>query len=890
MIELLGTKTFIPRVRNNLISRPRLVDRLNKGLNKKLTLIIAPAGFGKTTLTAEWVAQSPRRVTWLSLDKDDNDPLRFWTYFIAALDKMEKNLGNNALTLLQSPQPPPSTSILTPLINDLVAFRGEFSLVLDDFHLIKTQEIHEALTFLLDHLPEQMHITIIARADPALPLARLRARDQLIELRASDLRFTNEEAAAFLNEVMGLNLSPEDAAALEARTEGWIAGLQLAALSMQGRSDASSFVRAFAGSNRFVLDYLVEEVFNRQPEGTLDFLLQTAILDRLCGPLCDQVTRQPGSQILLEKIERSNLFLIPLDEERRWYRFHHLFADVLRNRLQHSRPDSIGELHRRASAWYEQNGLPTEAVSHALSAQEFGRAAELLEKIAPDMIQRSELARLLAWLDVLPENALQDQPLLALYYCWGLFLSGEITQAITRLQEVESRLSKEEIKRQPEVQGHIAAMRAYLMRETGNFSATIALSNQALAYLGAEDQLLRAMVTLNLAITTYLDGDFGSASQNLTEIIAKGQSDQLAANTLSAIYTYTQLLRAQGGLEQAHQLCQDGLALVDRRGWHRFPAVGFLYLALGELLRERNELHAALEYLERGIKLGQEGSHPHILIIGHVWLAWLRQTEGDAAGSQKAIQRALQVIRQGQVSRFWPIPAAECCQARLWIVQGSLNAADNWALASGLDPLNGSPAYLYEAEYLTLTRLLIARGDLETAASLLMRLQEQASRHGRNGSLTEILILQALNFAAQHRHEESSLALEQAFTLAEPQGYMRIFVDEGEPMRKLISGLLSGQSDLRTRVYAQKLLSAFEAAPDSQSTRQSGTQNLVDPLSAREIEVLALVAEGLSNREIAQKLYLSTGTVKVHLKHIFGKLAVSSRTQAVARARELNLL
>lgn len=896
---LLATKLYLPPARPNRVSRPRLIEQLNT--LRPLILIAAPAGFGKTTLVSDWIPHSQHCVTWLSLDEDDNDPIRFWVYVVAALQNLRADLGEGAMALLQSPQQPPINSILSTLINEISSFPEDFYIVLDDCHLIKTKPIHEALTFLLDHLPPQMHIILTTRADPPLPLARLRARDQLTELRANEMRFTPDEAAIFLNEVMGLKLSPNDIVALEARTEGWIAGLQLAALSMQGREDVSGFIQAFSGSQRHVLGYLMEEVLDRRPAGTLNFLLQTSVLDRLCGALCDAVTGQRDGDETLRKLEQANLFIVPLDDKGQWYRYHHLFAEVLRARLQQTEPDLTPELHRRASEWYEQSGQLAEAVNHALTAQAFDRAAMLLEQVAPAMIQRSELARLLNWIGTLPNEEIEAQTRLALYYCWSLFLSGQVKQALIRLQTVEKILENDEAQQTPEAQGHIAAMRAYLMRETGDFASTITLSRQALAHLPEQDALLRAMVALNLAIAHYLLGEFEPACQLLTEIIANDRTDQLMANTLSAIYLNTQILRAQGRLQQALKICQDGLDLIALRGWHNFPAAGFLNVAFGDLLRERNELGEATQCLERGIKLGQEGHHPHILIIGHAWLSWLRETQRDTAGSHESVRAALQVVHQGEVSRFWPIPSASCYQARLWIAQGNLAMASHWAQDSGLDRPDSPVTYLYEAENLTLARLLIAQYNQNAAETLLLRLHGVAASAGRNGSLIEILILQVITFTAQNRSEEAFAALNSALTMAEPEGYVRIFVDEGEPMREVISawkletGRRKNPTELQRRlmVYADKLLEAFRDTvpqiliePVDSPVSQS---SLVDPLSARELEVLHLIAEGLSNDAIAQKLFLSTGTVKVHLKHIYGKLDVNSRTQAVARLRELNL-
>ncbi|MCK6629718.1 MAG: hypothetical protein L6R45_31650 [Anaerolineae bacterium] len=528
---LLTTKLYIPRQRatQRLVARPHLVARLNKALDDRLTLISAPAGFGKTTLLSEWISHSHHCVAWVSLDAGDNDSIRFWTYGIAALQMLQPDLGQSALTLLQAPQSPALELILTNLLNDITTFPDNFTLVLDDYHVIENPSLHNNLTYLLDHLPPNMHLILTSRADPPLSLARLRARRQLTEIRAADLRFTPEEAAAFLNEVMDLNLSAENIAALEKRTEGWIAGLQLAALSTQGREDVSSFIRAFSGSHRHVLSYLVEEVLNQCPAGILDFLLQTSILDRLSAPLCNAVTGRSDSHQMLEKIEAANLFLIPLDDVGQWYRYHHLFAEVLQSRLQQTQPDLRPALHHRASEWHEQSGYLAEAIHHALAAQAFDRVATLVEQIAPAMIQHSEFARLLIWLQTLPEEEVQARPLLTLYHVWVLYISGQINQAAARLEAVEAMLETDEAKRTPEVQGLIAAVQARLLRDAGDLVAVIALSRQALAHLPEQDTLLGARIILNLAIAHYLQGELGPASQLLTETITTGHTAQLIA-------------------------------------------------------------------------------------------------------------------------------------------------------------------------------------------------------------------------------------------------------------------------------------------------------------------------------------------------------------------------
>jgi LuxR family maltose regulon positive regulatory protein len=906
---LLQTKLYIPRtrpdpgtrLRTSLVPRPRLMERLDAGLPGRLTLISAPAGFGKTTLVSSWLEHVNLPAAWLSLDEDDNDFTRFLTYLIAALQTIQPEVGTEVLALLRSSPLPPRHTILTLLINDLTAISERFILVLDDYHSIETDTIDQALDFFLDHLPPLMHLVLTSRADPNLSLSRLRASGQLNELRSADLRFTPAETARFLKQMTGLSLTDAEVTALDRRTEGWIAGLQMAALSLRQREAAtvSQFIEEFSGSHRYIMDYLVDEVLQRQPAEVQTFLLYTSILGRLCGPLCEAILpggeapeggrdvalppEAPGTsraQELLAYLEHANLFIHPLDDQRHWYRYHHLFADLLRQRLNQAYPDRVAPLHLSASEWYEQAGLTGPAVRHALAAQAFGRAATLIEQVAPAMIQRTAIARLLTWLGTLPEDEVQARPLLGLYYGWVLYISGQIEQAATRLEAVEAMLEADEAKQTPEVLGHTAAMRAFLVRETGDFAATIALSRQALTHLTEQDSLLRTMLSINLATAHYFQADFEPASELLTEIITIGQTAPLMVSALYAINLKTQLLRAQGALGQALQLCQEGLELVARRGWQHLTTAGFVYVVFGDLLRERNELSTAAEYLEKGIRLGQEGGVPHILVTGHVWLAWLRQTQGDVSGSQEAIRAALQLVQDHQVSRFWPLPSAACYQARLWIAQGDLAAASRWAQARGLDPADSPVTYLYEVENLTLARLLIAQGNLDAAEALLLRLYRAAAAAGRNGSLIEILILQAITFAAQKREEEALSALAQTLSLAEPEGFVRIFLDEGAPMADLLRQAVA--QDLHT-AYALRLLEALGEAV-------TAPQPLIEPLSERELEVLRRVAAGYSNQEIAQDLVIAVSTVKRHLSNIYGKLGVGNRTQAVARARELGLL
>ncbi len=920
-LPLLQTKLYTPPLRPQLVQRDSLLARLHASAHYPLTLVSAPAGFGKTTLVSTWASQSQHPVAWLSLGDDDNDPLHYFTYLIAALQTCHAGLGETILTLIAAPQPPPLNALLTLLLNELIVLPTPLTLVLDDYHLITAQPLHEAMTFFINHLPPHIHLLIATRLDPPLPLARWRARNQLAEIRADELRFLPAEATSFLNDVMGLRLTAAQIATLEMRTEGWIAGLQLAALalqgalSMQGRDGVAGFLQAFSGSHRHVLSYLVEEVLSRCPADILDFLLQTAILERFSAALCAAVTGRSDSQQRLEQIEQANLFLIPLDAARQWYRYHPLFADVLRQRLrQHLSTAAVADLHRRASTWYKEAELFDEAIQHALAGQAFDQVATLVEQAALPLILHGEFARLRTWLETLPVAEVQTRPLLMLYHVWVLYISGQRHQAAARLEAVEAILAADETKRTPEVQGLIAITQTRLQREAGDLAGAIVIAQQALANLPGQATLLRARIILNLAIAYYLQGELSAAAHLLTESLTTGQTAQLIG-PMPTIYLKAQVLRAQGKLEQALQLCQEGVALVTRHNWQDLPATGFLYVAIGELLRERNQLDAAADYLERGIRLGQTGDNHHILIIGHVWLAWLRQTEGNATGSQEAIRTALQLLQQYAVSRFWPLPSATCTQARLWIAQGNLAAANHWAQTNNLHTPPTPIPYLDEAAYLTLARLRLAEGKLAIAEALLLELHQTAAA-GRDGSLIEILMLQALTYAAQQQREQALALLAQALTLAAgplgAEGYVRLFVDEGAAMRGLLSVFrfwLSQQPNLeqniKLSVYVDKLLAAFgngqADADEGLLAEPAKSQNqkahpavarpsLIEPLSERELEVLRLVAAGLSNSQIAAQLIVTTGTIKTHINHIFGKLGVQSRTQSVARAREFGLL
>ena len=957
---ILTTKLYVPLPRPNWVSRPHLIERLNTGIRQgqRLLLISAPAGFGKTTLLSEWLHQAagerkngnaggknsrspsrsspPLRFAWLSLDEDDNDPARFLAYLVAALQQISPHIGDGLLSALQSPQARPLDSTLTSLINELVAIPSGFALVLDDYHLIEAQPIHQALTFLLEHLPPQMHLIIASRVDPPLPLALLRTRNQLVELRATDLRFTPEEVVTFLKRTMDLELSPQEVEALEARTEGWIAGLQLAALSMQGLAagQVADFVTAFSGSHRHVIDYLAEEILAQQPRKIHDFLCQTSILDRLTAPLCDAVlnrgTALPGepgstgnnlssrrpanspasSQEILEYLDRANLFLIPLDHRREWYRYHRLFADFLRGHLQVDMPDRIPELHRRASRWYEQEGLLPAAVGHALATKEFTRAAGLIERAIEPAMMRGELTTVLGWLNALPDPVLGDHPLLCVYHALVLLYSGH------PLEDIKARLQAA-LNADPggNFAGEIAMLKAFIVILEDKPQQAAEFSRTALELLPAMSLFFRSLVLVYLGVAELYMGDISIAARMFEEAAISGQQAGNLLIAVSAWYRLATLAMLQGQYYKARTLFEQALELALENQERPRPVGGIPMIGLGWLLYEWNDLEAAARHLVEGTELAEKISKV-MGIPGYIALALVRQAQGDIPGANLAIQTARQLAEKFQAMVLDDIFVATY-QVFVWLAQGNLAAARGWIEERGLDreaslrefeqrASNNSLSYLRAMEYVTLARVRLAQKRLIDALSLLELLLQRTERAGWVWLEIEILILRALAYHYQADTSQALAALEEALSLAEPGGFVRLFINEGPPMGELLRQLAArgGAGD-----YVGKLLAALNA--DKHRDRGAGDQSsiqspplppsdtkpperavplLVDPLSERELEVLHLIAAGLSNQEIASTLIVAASTIKTHTQNIFRKLDVSSRTQAVARARELNLL
>ena len=912
-VPLLLTKLSLPSARPSLVARRRLSERLDEGLGRKLTLLSAPAGFGKTTLLSMWVADSVgsgRSVAWLSLDPGDNDAARFWRYFITAVDQLRAGSGATALALLGSPQAPPMQALLTTLLNDLADLDADAVLVLDDYHLIESREIHEAMTFLLEHLPPRLHLVVCTRADPPLPLWRLRARGEMTELRAADLRFTAEEAATFLNQVMGLELSAENVAELEGRTEGWIAGLQMAALAMRDRADVSGFIAAFTGSNRYVLDYLAEEVLGRQPEERRTFLLRTSILDRICAPLCNAVTGHADGQTTLERLEHANLFLVPLDDERHWYRYHHLFADVLRQRLSQTQADLVPELHKGASGWFEEEGLVPEAIHHALAAQDWERAIRLIESNGVAVVLGRQVQTMLAWIDRIPEELARERPALCTIRALALVLCNRPDAAEASLRDAERYLGADPTTDQARtILGRAAVTRAAIARSSGDLERCVAMGRRALELLPETESNGRAAAKTNAALAYQVSGDVAPANERaLEEVTASFHASGAQVMLLRSIDFLARLRTLQGRLRAAAATYEESAQVASGRDGLRGTVNGAAYyVGLGDIHREWNDLDSAESHLRRGIEMftGTMSVDAEVVTHGYLSLARLQQARGRHADAQATLEEFADLARQRD---FFSLLAArgEAALARLALVQDNLLAAASWAEASGLGAYD-ELSYRREEQYLTRARVLIAQGRLDSMGSylddalrLLDRLFKIAEGGGRMGSVIEILALRALALQARHETSEALAALERALVLAEPEGYVRVFVDEGAPMEALLSELLKGRKGPRDAPqhallgYARRLLAAFESPhtstdPAAPSGSAGQDQPLLDPPTAREQEVLALIAEGLSNREIAARLFIEVGTVKGYIHSLLRKLEVDNRTKAVVRARELHL-
>jgi len=890
---LLKTKTYRPLVRPELVSRPHLMRRMDDGFNSKLTVVSAPAGYGKTTLVSAWAAECKCPVAWLSLDEEDNDPVRFLTYVITAAQTIRPNLGQEILSVLQSAQPPAIINLLPALINQLDDIHVRFVLVLDDYHVITSSDIHKAVTFIIDHQPPLMHLLLTTRIDPPLPLPKLRGRGHLTELRQADLRFSEEETIAFLKQGSGIELPSKDVNVLVKRTEGWIASLQMAALSMRDRKDVSGFIAGFGGSHGYIVDYFASEILNNLPELTRSFLLQTSFLDKLCGSLCDEVTGQPGGQQTLERLHEANLFLVPLDDEHTWYRYHRLFADFLYKSLSQNNRKEVPELHLRASRWFERNEFPHQAIEHAFNAHDYPRAAHLLEGVAELALGRGEHVWLLKWIKQLPEDQMEAHLRLSIIRAAILVSTGLVQAAEGALQRIEARQQFQGLdpRARDYVVGRVAALRAMIAIQRGDVDNAKLNAQRALDKLPKgtrREALWRAPTLIALGLSNFAEGDLVGAKQNLEMAL---EDANLAGNpyTFLEVTTYlVEVLWIQGRLKEAEEICVEGLRYIDKNNLGSAPMSGGVMLGFCLLLCERYDLRQAEDFLNRGTELVRSGGVALVLAWSYYVKMRYLVAKGDLQAAD-AVGREAEQLPQISEMPLWVVSGISALRALIWVRLGKLDEAEKY-LKKRRVWTESKIRYSHQREYLSLAALLLAIGDVKSAGELLDRLTEWAEAAKQCRTLICARTLQSVVFAAQKEKQKALQSLAIGLELAEPEGYSLSILELGEGIAPLLYEAV--QKGIHPE-YASRLLEELrETRPNLlEVTETKGPQpGILTPLGWREIEVLKLVAEGLTNKEIANKLDISLRTVKFHMTSIFGKLGVENRLQAVTQAKLLAIL
>ena len=915
LAPLLNTKLYIPALRSNVVKRDRLLDQLDDGLSqdRKLSLISAPAGYGKTTLVIDWLHELQQRgvgVAWLTLDRMDNAPLRFWAYFLSALRTIPQleqvGLGESALVSLQSKQPPSMETLLSSLINELVLISECVVLALDDMHLVTDSLVHETLTDLMEHLPRGfgLHLVIAARSDPPWPIARFRSRGELTEVRVHDLRFTAEEAALFFKQPFDLELSPQDIDTLEERTEGWITGLQMAAISMRGghhflgQQRPEDFIKTFTGSHRYVLDYLIEEVFSQQPPEIQNFLLKTSILDRLSASLCDAVCDGTHSKTLLSQIEESNLFLMPLDDNRLWYRYHQLFADLLQARLRQDMPDQIPGLHQRASAWFEEQGWVVESVRHALAADDIALAARLIEENAFTLLDQGDIISLPDWLDEIPGDLRQARPWLAIARAWMQVYAGRLDANAAEIKQIEQQLPVMEIDEQNRASGHINAIRAYASWIHGDGESAITYARRALEQLPDDELAVRALVATTLAQGLVQVDDLPGASRLRERAIAWSRASGNIHVYMLAASGFSFILLQQGWLTEAETLCRQALqAAGDKAGGPsgQSPAVAQVYAILSSVLLIRNEIKEAVMLAREGLRLGKRWAQADTLTVNYVYLAEALIVAGDLEGAASAIDGAKRV---GKHVSGWFDTIVGREEAEYFLVRGDLRAAVHWAESRDMDYRDDVPQPSRSA-YRTLVKVLIAQGRLGEASTLVDRLIDKAESTGASAVLVGLLLLKAVVLSKQGKHEDATTVLGRALELAEPERITLPFLRSGEPIVSLLQNSFARGI---TPYFTRDLLALLESEPipagshsgslpDGWKTPAADNRRrLVEPLTARELDVMRLLNSGLSIPEIAREMYVAPSTIRTHVRNIYSKFDVHTRYEAVQRAKYLEII
>jgi LuxR family transcriptional regulator, maltose regulon positive regulatory protein len=894
---LLVSKLTLPSPLPTLVARPRLTARLQAAENCRLALVVAPAGSGKSSVVSQWCQeQAPGRVAWLSLDANDNDPRRFLHYLCAALERIVPEVAGPVRALLQTPQPPASDEALTHLLNGLAALEHPVTLVLDDYHEIESFVIHQIVAFLLEHLPPTLFLILVTRSDPLLPLARLRARGQLVELRTRDLRFTPAEAGLFLNESMGLAVDNQAVERLAEQTEGWIAGLQLAALSLQGETDPSRFLEGFTGSNRYLVDYLCDEVLRRQPEEVRAFLGQTAFLERLCGPLCEAVTETPGGQEMLERLEAANLFLIPLDRERRWYRYHQLFADVLRARLMPEQGEQLTVLRERAAAWYEAEGMTDQAIEQVLACEQFDRAASLIERQYESVWQPGLGRSLERWLQALPPTLIRTRPYLS-------FVLASLHCHHFRAAAAEEVLNECRFEPQDdtsatrELHGRLLMARSWTARLRGDKTQSARLSSEVLDVLPADSRIYRSYARFNLAMLHQERGELAVAGEAFADTVREAQQAVDSVLRVRASYGYGQLRESQGALEEASRVYLDALEYAEARHILHTPAAALLYAGLGRISYLRNDLAAAGAYLAEGLERVDSAwaeTNPIYAVPGLFELLQLQTTWGATAAAEAMFERLTDIARAIEVPCLEPVLALSRVRKKdapaeltaAWLTAFEARTTDE-ALPSVPIPEVRVPD-IQSREIVTWARLRLSQGQTSLVLPRLERFLETMVRQGRHGGALPVRVLLATLYWQAHRRERAAAVLEPALALAAREGYTRVFLEAGGSLIPVLRYCVA--QAIVPEVGRQLLTALCEREPSAGEAYEEEAPTLVEPLSGRQLEVLRLAAAGLSNEAIAEQLFLSAGTVKCHLHQIYGKLAATGRFSAVMRARELQLL
>jgi len=883
----LATKLFIPRSSSKQVQRPSLIDKLNTFHDHKMTLVSAPAGFGKTTILTQWVSQLNDPVAWLSLDERDNDPFLFLRYLIAALQSVDSSLGVTATHALEAAKKQSLVAILIPLLNEISAKQYKLLVILDDYHCIQSNEIHEIIRYMLEHLPPQLHLVLSTRADPPLSLAKMRVRNNLSELRVGELCFAREDIVSFFYEIMGFDLSEEEIVTLEYRTEGWAAGLQLAAISLKGCDNIQDFIEAFAGDNRYIVDYLVEEVLHKQHEQIHNFLLRTSLLQQMSAELCDYLFEIDESQSILENLEQQNLFIVPLDSKRNWFRYHHLFADLLYQRLIQHEPTIVSGLRKRASKWHEKNGYLDSAIEYAISAEDFERAAKLLEQVSDNDWEHGKRTKLFGWFEKLPIEYIHNNPELCLLYAWVLLDDNKQEEAEKSLAIVDRLIEQKENHANfhasdlEEIRGKVKVLRALIETGHGDAQRIIGYSEEALQYLPKDSLTWRANGLYALGIAYSIKGDLDSAVDSYSQSMRLSRSAGNLDLYFRASYWLVARLVFAAQLDKAIHTCEELFEVIRENKLEQSLIGAGVFVSWGNILYELNRLDEAYEYIKKDNDI-IEASHD----VGHkAWCYFCMMKVLTAQNDIQGVEKIIEKLEKLKITTELPYSFSlltESWKAQVWFLQGKLGPVGRWLKENSFSIADEIVAYR-DLGHIILARYLLAQGEIDDAKYLLEKLIYGLEKLGRTLLLIEVLMIQAQALESEGDRAGAIAAIARALQLGVKGNCVRVFINEGKPVANMIEKLLNEKIDI-PRAFAKKLLAEFKIKEITESEKK----HEIEMLSERELEIMRLIAAGLSNKKISEKLYISLSTVKTHLRNIYSKLDAHSRTEAVARANELN--